>query len=100
MDHVPLRSGQFYVYLWPKQIKESLGSLNRQWTHVHYQACIFFLENRVLSPAFGKPRSGIRGAIHGTIVFRTIYNTPNNNNNRFGGVTTLQDNKKTNAIDI
>jgi hypothetical protein len=60
----------------------------------------FFLENRVLSPAFGKPRSGIRGAIHGTIVFRTIYNTPNNNNNRFGGVTTLQDNKKTNAIDI
>jgi hypothetical protein len=25
---------------------------------------------------------------------------PNNNNNRFGGVIMLQDNKKTNAIDI
>jgi hypothetical protein len=27
-------------------------------------------------------------------------NTPNNNNNKFGGVTMLQDNKETKAIDI
>jgi hypothetical protein len=34
------------------------------------------------------------------VIEHSVCNTPDNNNNRFGGVTTLQDNKKTKAIDI
>jgi hypothetical protein len=50
----------------------------------------------------------IRTSIHGTVVqattikvqFRWLFVTSPNNNNRFGGVTMLQDNNKTKVIEI